>query len=322
MKNEENSRYLNMLTDFGFKRILAQDESKPLLIHLLNVIIEGWEKIVDVLYLRSEQLGKRKEDRKAIYDIYCENDRGDRLIIEMQVGKQLHFMDRCLYYATFPIRSQAKKGKWNYKLKPVYIIAILDFVHDKSNDNYINCYSIMNEKEHKRISNSLIFITIELPKFKKAIGELTNELEAWLYCFCNLPEMEERPAEIKGPVFDLLFEIAEMNKLTSEEMEVYRKSVAEYADVQLMMACSLKEGRDEGIEEGIQRGMQEGILKGILKGKREGKKEGKKEGMQKGILKGKRETMNEIAQNLLKMNFPMTDITKITGLTPEQVLQL
>jgi predicted transposase/invertase (TIGR01784 family) len=227
MKNEENSRYLNMLTDFGFKRILAQDESKPLLIHLLNVIIEGKEKIIDVLYLRSEQLGRRKEERKAIYD-------------------------------------------------------------------YINSYSIMNEKEHKRISNSLIFITIELPKFKKAIGELTNEQEAWLYCFCNLPEMKDRPAEIKGQAFDLLFEIADTNNLTSEEMEVYRKSVAEYADVQLMMACSLKEGRDEGMQ------------KGILKGKRE----------------GKRETMNEIAEKLLKMNFSMTDIAQATGLTIEQISQL
>jgi predicted transposase/invertase (TIGR01784 family) len=298
MENEKKSRYLNILTDFGFKRILAQDESKPLLVHLLNVIIGKREKIVDVLYRRSEQLGRKKEERKAIYDIYCENDRGEHLVIEMQVGKQLYFMDRCLYYATFPIRSQAKKGKWNYKLKPVYIIAILDFVHDKSNDDYINCYSIMNEKGHKRISDNLFFITIELPKFRKTIKELKNELEVWLYCFCNLPEMEERPAEIKGEVFDLLFEITDMNNLTSEEMEVYEKSVAEYTDVQLMMECSLDEG------------MQKGLQKGILKGRKEGKRE------------GKRETMTEIAQNLLKMNFSVTDIAQATGLTFKQIKQL
>jgi predicted transposase/invertase (TIGR01784 family) len=302
MKSMAETRFLNLLTDFGFKRILAQDESKDLLIHLLNAILGDREKIVTISYLQTEQLGKRKKDRKAIYDIYCENERGERLIIEMQVGKQLHFMDRSLFYITFPIQLQAKKGEWNYQLKPVYYIAILDFVHDGSNNDYINRYSLMNEKGHNRISGNLNIITIELPKFNKTLGELETELDFWLYCFRNLPTMKERPAEIKGAIFDQLFEIVDTNNLTDEEMEGYKKSVAEYTDVRLMMECSLKEGR----EEGIQKGMQEGL----------------EEGMQKGMQKGKREMMDKIAKNLLKMNFSLVDIKKATGLTFEQIRQL
>jgi predicted transposase/invertase (TIGR01784 family) len=236
--------------------------------------------------LQTEQLGKRKKDRKAIYDIYCENERSERLIIEMQVGKQLHFMDRSIFYITFPIQLQAKKGDWDYQLKPVYHIAIVDFIHDESNDDYINRYVLMNEKGHTKISSNLIFITIELPKFKKKIEELESDLDMWMYCFCNLPTMNDRPAEIKGTVFDHLFEIVDTNNLTSEEMEGYKKSVAEYTDVRLMMECSLVEGREEG------------------------------------MLQGKRERENEIARNLLKMNFPLTDIAKATGLTFEQIGQL
>jgi predicted transposase/invertase (TIGR01784 family) len=204
----------------------------------------------------------------------------------MQIGKQLHFMDRSLYYATFPIQSQAKRGKWNYELKPVYHIGILDFVHDGSNNDCINRYALMNEKQHTKMSGKLNFITIELPKFNRAVNELKNELERWLYCFRNLPKMQKRPKEITGPVFDLLFETVDINNLTSEEMEGYKKSVAEYADVQLMMECSLKEGRE------------------------------------KGMLQGKKESMNEIARNLLKMNFSAIDIAKATGLTLEQIKQL
>jgi predicted transposase/invertase (TIGR01784 family) len=282
MKRMTVSRFLNLLTDFGFKRTLAQDECKDLLIHLLNAILGDREKIVSISYLQTEQLGKRKKDRKAIYDIYCENERSERLIIEMQVGKQLHFMDRSLFYITFPIQLQAKKGDWDYQLKPVYYIAILDFIHDESNDDYINRYMLMNEKGHTKISSNLIFITIELPKFKKKIEELESDLDRWMYCFRNLPMMTERPAEIKGAIFDHLFEIVDTNNLTSEEMEGYKKSVAEYTDVRLMMECSLEEG----------------------------------------MLQGKREMMNEIAHNLLKMNFSSTDIAKATGLTFEQIGQL
>jgi predicted transposase/invertase (TIGR01784 family) len=298
----KKSRYLNLLTDFGFKRVLAQRESKNLLINLLNAILKDREQIVSILYLLTEQLGKRRKDRRAIYDIYCENERGERLIIEMQVGKQLYFMDRCLFYATFPIQAQAKRGKWDYKLKPTYHIAILDFVHDEGSDDYINRYSLMNEKTHKQISDKLNFITIELPKFKKTIEELESDLDFWLYCFCNLPAMKERPAKIKGVIFDQLFEIVDMNNLTSEEMEGYKKSVAEYEDVQLMMECSLVEG------------MQKGMQKGVLRGRREG--------MTKGMQKGKRDAMGKIAKNLLKMKLSMADIAKATGLTMKQIQQL
>jgi predicted transposase/invertase (TIGR01784 family) len=350
MKNRKQARYLNLLTDFGFKRIFAQDECKPLLIHLLNAIFGNRVKIKDILYLQTEQLGKRKEERRAIYDIYCKSDRGERLIIEMQVGKQMHFMDRSLYYTTFSIQAQAKKGKWDYKLKPVFHIAITTFTHDESNNDYINYYSLLNEKGHNKINDNLIFITVELSKFKKTLKELENDLDAWMYCFCNLPEMEERPAEIKGAIFDQLFELVDMNNLTSEEMEGYKKSVAEYADVQLMMECSLHEGREEGREEGMQKGLmkgimkgrREGMLKGIQRGRKEGKmqgrkegkmqgrkegkmqgrKEGKMQGKKEGKMQGKKESVDKIARNLLKMKFSMSDIAKITGLSADQIQQL
>jgi predicted transposase/invertase (TIGR01784 family) len=286
MEKEKEVRYLNLLTDFGFKRTLAQEESKSLLIHLLNAILEDKEKIVSIRYLQTEQLGRKKKERKAIYDIYCENDRSERLIIEMQIGKQRQFMDRSLYYSTFPIQAQAKKGKWDYKLKPVYHIGILDFIHDSSNDNYENRYCVMNEKEHTRISDNWFIITIELPKFNKKLEELKTELEKWVYCFRNMANLKERPEEIKGPVFDRLFEMIDINNLTTDEMEGYKKSVAEYADVQLMMACSREDGREEGIQ------------------------------------RGRKESMVKIAGNLLKMNFSIADIAKATGLTPKQIKQL
>jgi flagellar biosynthesis/type III secretory pathway protein FliH len=121
-----------------------------------------------------------------------------------------------------------------------------------------------------------------------------------------------------------------MNNLTSEEMEGYKKSVAEYEDVQLMMECSLVEGMQKGLQKGVLRGHREGMMKGmrkgILQGKREGMLQGKKEGIlqgkKEGMLQGKRDTMDEIAKKMLKMKLSMTDIAKVTGLTMKQIQQL
>ncbi len=86
-------------------------------------------RIVDLTCLKNEYLGNALSDRKAIFDLYCENDRGEKFIVELQKSKQDFFKDRSIYYySPFPIQHQAQKGDWSYELKAVYAIGILDFV--------------------------------------------------------------------------------------------------------------------------------------------------------------------------------------------------
>jgi len=117
------SVYLNPLTDFGFKRIFL---NKELLIAFLNDVVET--DIKDITYLPTEGLGNYKYERTAIFDLLCKTNQGE-FIIEMQLGKQTYFKDRSLFYTSHVIRKQAPRKKyWNYELKPVYIVAILDFI--------------------------------------------------------------------------------------------------------------------------------------------------------------------------------------------------
>lgn len=121
------AKYLNPFTDFGFKKIFGEEASKPLLIDFLNAILPQNDRIVTLTFKNIEQLGQTSHDRKAIYDIYCENELGEKFIVELQKAKQNYFKERTIYYSTFPIREQAEKGEWNYNLKAVYCIGILDF---------------------------------------------------------------------------------------------------------------------------------------------------------------------------------------------------
>ncbi|RYU58733.1 hypothetical protein ERW53_20405, partial [Aliivibrio finisterrensis] len=84
----------------------------------LNTLLEGEEStIVDLTFISNEQLGKQMVDRRAVFDIYCENEKGEKFIVELQKSKQNFFKDRSVFYSSFPIQEQGQKGNWNFELK-------------------------------------------------------------------------------------------------------------------------------------------------------------------------------------------------------------
>jgi predicted transposase/invertase (TIGR01784 family) len=262
-KEEKDDCYMNLLTDFAFKVVFGKN--KALLIHLLNEVIGKDNPIKNINYLPTEQFPGTEDERRAVYDLYCSDNQGKQIIFEMQVEKQVHFNKRSIFYITFSIQDQAIRGKWDFDIKPVYHLAIMNFIHEKKNTNYLNRYSLRNDETFEQLSDILNFITIELPKFKKPLQELETELEHWLYCFRHLHEFKEQPPEMKGEIFDLLFEVARVDKLTTKDMKTYKKSLVKYNDVELVAECSLREGRQEGL--------QEGLRKGHRKGRQEGRQE-------------------------------------------------
>ena len=107
-------KYINPFTDFGFKKLFGTEFNKPLLLDFLNEVI-GSEtgKIKKLSFLSTEKLVPCVNERKAIFDLYCENEQGEKFIVEMQKAKQNYFKDRSVYYSTFPIQEQAQRGDWN-----------------------------------------------------------------------------------------------------------------------------------------------------------------------------------------------------------------
>ena len=108
-------KYINPFTDFGFKKIFAEEASKPLLIDFLNALLNQESKITAITFKNTEKLGFTQADRRAVYDIFCDNNKGEKFIVELQKLKQNFFKDRTVYYSTFPIVDQAEKGEWNYQ---------------------------------------------------------------------------------------------------------------------------------------------------------------------------------------------------------------
>ena len=275
-------RYISLLTDFGFKRIFGTKANKDLLIDFLNSLFNGEQVVKDVTFLNSEHVGDVHTDRKAIFDVYCENEHGEKFIVEMQNAYQTYFKDRSLYYATFPIREQAQKGDgWNYKLKHVYVVALLNYdMSDPAfSDNTINHdIGLLDKQTHRVFNNKLTFKYVEISKFNKRIEELETNYDKWLFVLQNLSRLDRQPEYLKTAVFNRLFAEAEIAKFTRTELREYEDSLKAYRDI--------KNSLDSAEE------------------------------------KGKKDKAIEIAKNLLEMDMPIDNIMKATGLSLEEVKEL
>ena len=255
-------RYISLLTDFGFKRIFGTKPNKDLLINFLNSLFEGFQVIKDVKYLNSEHVGDVFAERKAIFDVYCENERGEKFIVEMQNAYQKYFKDRSLFYSTFPIREQAPKGAdWNFKLERVYTVALLNFDLKEEafgQDDINHDVGLLDKKTHKVFNDKLSFKYVEIAKFDKTEDELVTLYDKWLYVLKNLSRLDERPAALKEKVFTKLFKEAEIAKFTPTELKEYEDSLKAYRDVKNSIDTALEKGREEGREKGREEGREEG----------------------------------------------------------------
>ena len=255
-----------MLTDFGFKRIFGTKPNKDLLINFLNSLFEGFQVIKDVKYLNSEHVGDVYAERKAIFDVYCENENGEKFIVEMQNAYQKYFKDRSLFYSTFPIREQAPKGAdWNFKLDHVYTVALLNFdlseeAFDKDDINHD--VGLLDKKTHKVFNDKLSFKYVEIAKFDKTEDELVTLYDKWLYVLKNLSRLDKRPAALKEKIFSKLFGEAEIAKFTPTELKEYEDSLKAYRDVKNSIDTALEKGREEGRAEGRAEGRVEGREEG------------------------------------------------------------
>lgn len=176
-------RYIDPFTDFGFKKLFGSEPNADLLIDFLNELLKGTKQIKYLKYLKNEHLGKTSDYRKAVFDLYCENEHGEKFIIELQKIRQRFFKDRSLYYATFPIQEQAPQGEdWKYELKEVYTIGIMDFVFDDTQTGQFHHEVKLIETKTKEIfSNKLTFIYLEIPKFRKSEAEMETHFDKWVF---------------------------------------------------------------------------------------------------------------------------------------------
>jgi predicted transposase/invertase (TIGR01784 family) len=276
-------KYLNPFTDFGFKKLFGSEPNKELLIDFLNQLLPPQHQIQDLSYVRGEMLGDTRLDRGAVFDIYCTSPSGEHFIVEMQKAHQLYFKDRSVFYATWPIREQAPRGDWNFKLSAVYLVGILDFVFAEDKDDTEVCHRVQLKDQRNRVFyDKLTLIYLEMPKFQKTEDELETTFDKWLYVLKHLPLLTGRPAKLQERVFGKLLQAAELGNFNREELAEYENSLKHYRDTKNVVDTAAIVGE----------------------------------------AKGERKKAIEVARNALAEGFPVSVIAKLTGLSEEEIAAL
>jgi predicted transposase/invertase (TIGR01784 family) len=289
-ESKMKAKYINPFTDFGFKKIFGEEESKPLLTDFLNALLPPDNHITDLSFKNTEQLGQTDADRKAVYDIYCETDKGEKFIVELQKAKQNYFRERTIYYSTFPIREQAEKGNWNYNLKAVFCVGILDFTFDdydtEREKNQVVHTILLKNQNGKVFYDKLTYIYLEMPNFKKEEQDLTTRLDKWLYFIKNLEDFQTIPMIFADEIFTQAFEKAALAKLEPAEQDRYEYSLKVFRDNKATFDYATETAYSEG----------------RLDGKRDGK--------------------IEAAKSLKENGVPINIIAKATGLSEDEIKTL
>jgi len=165
-----------------------------------------------------------------VIDLQCITTDGRRIIIELQKRPQINFRERTLYYSTWPIQQQGRKGKWDYSIKAVLVIALMDFEFDSNaSDTRIVTRKIISDSlTHQLWTDKLQFLCIELPRFNKKLTECVNQEEKWFFVLKNLHRLMAQPAELQEEVFAHLFEITDKTRFEIKERERFENSEQEY----------------------------------------------------------------------------------------------
>lgn len=260
------SRYLNLFSDRAFRRVFGTERDKAITLSFLNAVLQDKEQIVDFHFASTAYIADNPADRGVVLDLQCQTSDGRRIVVELQKRPQVYFRERSLYYATWPIQSQGKRGRWDYDICAVYVISILDFMVDPNSTDHriVTRKMLLDVETHEPWTDKLVFISIEMPRFTKVLSECNTLLDKWFYVLRNLHRLMEKPPEFQEEIFAHLFEITDKSIFEESVREKFERSEEEYDQMQNALDFALKSGKAEGKAELVAEMLRNGADWGVI----------------------------------------------------------
>jgi predicted transposase/invertase (TIGR01784 family) len=292
-------KFLDVKTDYAFKRVFGSVESVPLLISFLNAILDytGDDAIVELTILDPYLVPKLQGMKDTYVDVRAKLKNGSSIIIEMQVLNVKGFEQRVLYNAAKEFSNQLQTGQAYKLLNPVIAITFTDFKMFDDIAHYQSNFVMQEKTQFIQYSDDLELVFVELPKFNKTENELTDIKDKWIYFVKNAGKLDYIPTALQEPCIEEALSMANEAGLSKEDLELQHRR----HDFILLQQGSLELAEEKGEARGIERGIELG--------------------KQEGIELGEHTKALAIAQNLLDVLDDATIAAK-TGLTIEQVKAL
>lgn len=241
--------FLDLKTDYAFKKVFGSEKSKNILISFLNAIIEFAhnEEIVDLDILDPYNVPKLKGMKDTFVDVKAKLNNDTKVIIEMQVLNHEGFEKRVLYNAAKNYSAQLEKGDNYNLLNPIIAITIVDFEMFEFK-KYKSNFKLLEKENFTEYKDDIEFIFIELPKFNKELSECKTVEEKWIYFIKNSGKLDVAPKDVEEPLQEA-YEIANTASFTKDEIELLEKR-KEFVMIQKSaISKAIKDGIEEGKKE-------------------------------------------------------------------------
>lgn len=293
---EQQDRYIRF--DWAIKRLLRNKANFGVLEGFLTVLLN--EKVTIIELLESEGNQLTPDDKFNRVDIKARDSKDDIIIVEVQLTRELYYLERILYGVAKAITEHISLGERYYAIKKIYSISILYFDIGKGSDYLYHGQNIFTGVH----TGDRLEVSV---KQKDAL-------------------IHKLPAEIFPEYF--LIRVNEFNQVAVTPLEEW----IEY----LKTGCIHPDTKTPGLEEArkkliyynmspAERRAYDEHLSAIMiqndvldSAKLEGKIEGRAEGREEGREEGKQ----EVARNFKKLGLPAETIAQCTGLSVEEIDKL
>lgn len=342
--------FMNLRTDYGFKRMFGTTENKHIIIRLLNAIFDNKITITDIKYHDKEMLPDGELGKRILYDIYCTSDiigytetyfkpdimvaedpfekgtRTHHFILEMQNEYEPPFEDRVVYYTSRPLAAQGNRG-WKYALEPVISIVVSNFDFPHMSKKLVRQIGIADLESGELFSDKMRIINLSLAQMKgKDWNDCKSEIERILYLISNMDKLEKNSEAYKGKDYDDFFNAAETSSFVAEEAVAYSQSLErlKFAEdgINFARRSSYEEGKAAGHALGLSVGKAQGLAIGKAEGVAIGKAEGVAIGKAQGLAIGKAEGRNEAIRFMHRMGLDVDSIANQYNLSREEVIRI
>ena len=241
---EELPQFMDIRVDYAFKYILGH---KEVLMKFLNDILPI--DVSDIEYRPNELPVQSEKDKRSSFDVICtERTTKEKFLCEMQQVEDTDMDDRLVFYGCSLIHIQIERGNLEYKLSPVYVICVSNYMrkHDEPvpDGKILFNYRLREPQLNENFSDRLNFYMLELPRLQKVWEALDTNVERWCYIFNNLSTFAEVPAN--SEYFDDLYEVARTGGLSEVELQSYVDSMVTEYDKRVIGNYFLKEGMAKG----------------------------------------------------------------------------
>ncbi len=239
-------KFVDVKNDVAFHKIFGNSHKTVTLISFLNAVmhLEGEHQVVSVKIENPYMFPASHGGKTVVIDIRATDYLGRHFIVEMQVADKEGFEKRTQFYASRDYAAQIDRGEEYVKLRPTYFIGILNFAIT-INPNYYSHHQTIDVETGQWLLKDIQYFFIELPKFKKTLGQLETMMDKWTFFIKNAERLTIIPEDVIDEGLKTAYIEADKHNWNEAELNAYYDSGAREADQIQERIKSKEEGKIE-----------------------------------------------------------------------------